>query len=70
MESKTKTKAKKAKSDPRRAYVVKVALKYPTTSGEVQAEPGDVVTELPARSVPWLLAEGYIAPADKEAADA
>lgn len=54
------------KPKPDRAYVVKVGLSYPTADGEKQATPGDTITDLPAKSVSWLTAEGYIVPA-KEA---
>lgn len=36
-------------------------LNYPNPKGgEHRAEPGDVVDNLPAKSVPWLLRQGHI----------
>ncbi len=43
-------------------YRVLVGLDYPP---DKRAEIGDVVTDLPAQSVKWLLADGYIEDADK-----
>ena len=43
-------------------YLVKSGLNYPTaTESNKRAEPGDVVSDIPATSVGWLLAEGHIA---------
>lgn len=33
--------------------------------GMVQAEPGEVVRDVPAVSVPWLREQGYIEPAEE-----
>lgn len=52
--------SKKSKADE--AYTVKVGINYPTSKGEVRAEPGDVVTDIPSRSVGWLLECGAIEP--------
>ncbi len=41
----------------KRRYRVLVGLSYPTGR---EAGPGDVVDDLPARSVPWLLEQGMI----------
>mgnify|MGYP001582815856 FL=1 len=47
-------------------YRVVTGLSYPGKDGtELRAEPGDVVTDLPAKSVSWLLKDGHIEPADK-----
>ncbi len=37
-------------------------LDYPTGRGTARAEAGDVVDDLPAASVSWLLAQGHIDP--------
>lgn len=48
-------------------YRVLVGLNYPGQSGaEKRADPGDVVTDLPAQSIPWLVEDGYIEPVDGE----
>lgn len=39
------------------AYRVIVGLDWPPAH---RAEPGDIVSELPKKSVPWLLAQGLI----------
>ena len=52
---------KEAKTDARE-YEVLTGLNYPTANGEVRVEPGKVVSDLPAKSVSWLLAEGHIKP--------
>lgn len=43
-------------------YRVLVPLVYPAESGpgDRRAAPGEVVSDIPAQSVPWLLAAGYI----------
>lgn len=43
-------------------YRVLTGLNYPP---DKRAEIGDVVEDLPAQSVKWLLADGYIEDADK-----
>ena len=45
-----------------KAYRVLVGLNYPAKGGEKRAEPEDVVTDLPAKSLPWLLEGGYVEP--------
>ncbi len=43
------------------SYRVLNGLDYPDgTGGEKRAEIGDVVTDLPASSIPWLLEQGHI----------
>lgn len=42
------------------AYRVKVGLDYPVKGVEKRAEKGDVVTDLPPKSIPWLLEGDYI----------
>lgn len=41
-------------------YRVLAGLNYPTKAGEKRAEPGDVVSDLPAKAVAWLLEQGHI----------
>ena len=45
-------------------YRVLVALMYPASSKDKEAsrhaEPDEVVDDIPAKSVPWLLAKGCI----------
>jgi hypothetical protein len=48
-------------------YRALVGLDYPTKAGDKRAEPGDVVSDLPTKSVEWLLDGGYIEPADAKA---
>jgi hypothetical protein len=43
-----------------KAYEVLNGLNYPIKGGEKRAEPGDVVTDLPAKSIDWLLDRGHI----------
>ena len=38
-------------------YLVNVGIDYPP---EKRAEPGDVVSDIPDKSIPWLLREGII----------
>jgi hypothetical protein len=40
-------------------YRVLAGLNYPP---DKRAEPGDVVTDLPGKSIKWLLEQGYIEP--------
>lgn len=58
------TKKKKAAPDGP-AYRVVVGINYPTPAGEKRAEPGEVVTDLPASSLEGpegLLAQGIVVP--------
>lgn len=41
-------------------YRVLIGLNYPTLKGEKRAEPGDVVEDLPKKSIAWLLRQGHI----------
>lgn len=41
-------------------YKVLIGLNYPTKQGEKRAEIGDIVDDLPEKSVPWLLRQGCI----------
>lgn len=46
-------------------YLVLVGLSYPGAGHEdKRAEPGDIVTDLPAGSLTWLLKDGYIEPVE------
>lgn len=49
-------------------YRVLTGLNYPARRGgpEKRAERGDVVSDLPAGSVGWLLEQGCIEPAETE----
>ena len=49
-------------------YVATVGLNYPTAAGEVRVEAGDSLSDLPAKSVSWLLDGGYITANDGGAA--
>lgn len=47
-------------------FRVHTGLNYPGADGEEKrAEPGAIVDDLPARSLPWLLEQGHITPADE-----
>lgn len=48
------------KTKPEGAYVAVVGITYPTAKGEQYAKPGTRITDLPERSVKWLLAQGLI----------
>lgn len=50
----------KATSGP---WLVKVGINYPPN--DKRAEPGEIITDLPAISAAWMLADGVIAPADQ-----
>ncbi len=41
-------------------YRVLVGLNYPTPRGEKRAEAGDVVDDLPKKSLEWLLRQGHV----------
>ena len=45
-----------------KAFEVVTGLNYPGKGGDKRAEPGDVVDDLPAKSIEWLLADGHIKP--------
>lgn len=51
-----------------RAYRVLKGLSWEAGGKPHRAEPGEVVTDLPGASTPWLLKQGHIEPA-KPAAD-
>lgn len=44
-------------------YVVLVGLDY----GKKRCEPGDVASDIPSVSVPWLIEQGAIKPLEPEA---
>lgn len=54
-----------------KTYTALVGINYPTAKGEARVEAGEKVTDLPAKSVSWLLANGLITDgkAPKPAAD-
>ncbi|HEX6969859.1 MAG TPA: hypothetical protein VF174_13765 [Micromonosporaceae bacterium] len=41
-------------------YRVLTGMNYEVKGVEKRAEPGDTVTDLPAKSIPWLLEQGHI----------
>ena len=45
-------------------YKILVGLNYPP---DKRAEPGDIVDDIPKRSIPWLLEQGYIELAEEVA---
>lgn len=59
-------KTEKAKDDKpdKRTFVVLVGINYPTGSGEKRVEPGKKVSDIPARSVSWMLEQGIIKPVE------
>lgn len=49
------------------SYLVKNGLNYPDgLGGENRAEIGEVVTDLPASSIPWLIEQGHIEEVEDE----
>lgn len=50
----------KANKNDGRTYVVVIGINYATPTGEKRVEPGDKVSDLPAKSVNWLLESGAI----------
>lgn len=55
-------KPEKKKAKEAGEFVAVVGINYPTASGEKRVEPGKRVSDLPARSVSWLLECGAIKP--------
>jgi len=49
-----------------KAYEVINGLDYPVKGGTKRAEPGDVATDLPPKSIPWLLDGGHIKPVTED----
>lgn len=43
-----------------KTYTALVGINYPTAKGEARVEAGGKVSDLPAKSVSWLLANGLI----------
>lgn len=43
-------------------YKILVGLNYPP---DKRAEPGDIVDDIPKRSIPWLLEQGHIEPTEE-----
>lgn len=43
-----------------RTFIANVGLNYPTSDGEARVEAGGKVSDLPAKSISWLLSGGYI----------
>jgi hypothetical protein len=46
-------------------WLVKVGINYPPN--DQRAEPGEIITDLPAICAAWMLADGVIVPADQKA---
>lgn len=44
----------------RKRYRVNVGLDYEAKGKPRRAEPGDVVDDIPAASLPWLTEQGYV----------
>lgn len=51
-----------AKPKPKRYRVLAEGLNYPAGDGERRAEHGDLVDDIPDKSLPWLLKQGLIEP--------
>lgn len=51
---------KKQKDEAGRTYAVAVGMNYKTDKGEKRVEPGDKVSDLPPKSVRWLVEAGAI----------
>ncbi len=49
-----------------KAYRARAELDYHTAEGRKIVPPGEVVDDLPAKSVGWLLEQGWIEPADSK----
>lgn len=43
-----------------KTYITTVGINYPTAKGEVRVEAGEKVSDLPAKSIPWLRENGLI----------
>lgn len=41
-------------------YRASTGLSYSTKGGDRRVEPGEVVDDIPPKSVPWLLRQGHI----------
>lgn len=52
-----------------KTYTALVGLNYPTAKGEARAEAGDVVSDLPTKSVAWLRDQGLITAGQVEVAE-
>lgn len=53
-------KKKPEKDEAGRTYAVAIGINYQTPTGEKRAEPGDKVSDLPAKAVRWLVEAGAI----------
>ena len=57
--------AKKRTRKPAQRFEVLVGLDYPVGAKHVRREAGDIADDIPTKSVPWLLLEGLIRPAEE-----
>ena len=57
-------KPEKKKAKEYGEFIAVVGINYPTATGEKRVEAGERVSDLPSRSVPWLLESGSIKAAD------
>lgn len=46
-------------------YRVVRGLDYPVKGRVKRADPGDIVTDIPEKSLPWLLKQGHIEPVEE-----
>lgn len=52
-----------------KTYLVKNGLNYPVRGKEIRAEAGDIVDNLPPKSVKWLLERDHIESIETEEED-
>jgi hypothetical protein len=52
--------------EKKRKFVVVTGISYKTPNGEKRAKPGDVVDDLPKRSVGWLKRQKIIREVDRD----
>jgi hypothetical protein len=50
----------------KRTFVALVGINYPTGNGEKRVEAGKKVSDIPARSVSWMLEQGFIKPVESK----
>ena len=48
-------------------YLVKVGMDYKVSGKDVRREVGDIASDIPAKSIPWLLEQGAIEEVKEEA---
>jgi hypothetical protein len=47
-------------------YLINVGMNYVVNGAEKRVEPGDIVSDIPAKSIKWLLSDGYISIVEEE----